>query len=143
MIRVYLLLDSPGDTFMTINFKNAFSTHPGAIDVWNKRTELLASNLANVDTPHYKARDLDFRTILKGVQSPQMPLWATRAGHQGIRSTEQDALYRNPHQPSLDGNTVESEQEHLRFAENTLQYQASLEFLNQRITGLRSAIRGD
>ncbi len=128
---------------MTINFKNAFSTHPGAIDVWNKRTELLASNLANVDTPHYKARDLDFRAILKGAQSQKLAMWATREGHQGIRPTEQDALYRNPHQPSLDGNTVESEQEHLRFAENALQYQASMEFLNQRITGLRSAIRGD
>ncbi len=129
---------------MTINFKNAFDTHPKALSVWNKRTELLASNLANVDTPHYKARDLDFRAILTGAQAQTIPMQVTQPGHLGIRSpVDESALYRNPHQPSLDGNSVESEQEHLHFAENTLQYQASMTFLNERIVGLRSAIRGD
>jgi flagellar basal-body rod protein FlgB len=122
---------------MTINFKNAFDTHPKALSVWNKRTELLASNLANVDTPHYKARDLDFRAILTGAQAQTIPMQVTQPGHLGMRpEIDESALYRNPHQPSLDGNSVESEQEHL-------QYQASMTFLNERIVGLRSAIRGD
>lgn len=129
---------------MTINFNNALDIHPEALRIRDKRTELLASNLANVDTPHYKARDLDFRAILKGEQSQKLAMRATEPGHQGIHSSDHmEALYRNPHQPSLDGNTVESEQEHIRFAENALQYQATLGFINERIMGLRSAIRGE
>ena len=130
---------------MTINFKNAFDIHPAALRVRDTRAELLASNLANADTPYYKARDLDFRAILKGEQATSMALSVTQPSHQIHRSPDplRNPLYRNPYQPSLDGNTVESEQEHIRYAENALQYQATLGFLNNSISGLRSAIRGE
>lgn len=130
---------------MTISFKNAFDIHPAALRVREKRTELLASNLANVDTPHYKARDLDFRAILKGEQTRPLALSITQPSHQLKQPTDTlgETLYRNPYQPSMDGNTVESEQEHIRFAENALQYQATLGFLSGAITDLRSAIRGE
>ncbi len=131
---------------MTINFKNAFDIHPAALRVREKRAELLASNLANVDTPHYKARDIDFRAILKGEQTRHLDLSTTQTSHQLHRVTDPltgETLYRNPYQASLDGNTVESEQEHLQFAENALRYQATLGFLSGEIATLRSAIRGD
>jgi flagellar basal-body rod protein FlgB len=130
---------------MSINFDNAFGIHPQALKVRDQRAELLASNLANADTPNYKARDLDFRSILKGVQPSSLKLATTQPGHQQFKGAVpgQEPLYRNPHQPSLDGNTVESEQEHIRFAENALQYQASLNFLDGKISGLRTAIRGE
>ena len=129
---------------MTISFKNAFGIHPLAIEVRNRRTELLASNMANADTPHYKARDLDFRSILKGAQPTTLRLTTTHPSHQQPKAIDPwEVLYREPYQPSLDGNTVEIEQEHIRFAENALQSQASLSFLDGEISGLRTSIKGE
>lgn len=134
---------------MKISFDNALGIHPKALEVRDRRTELIASNLANADTPDYKARDLDFRAILQGAsnegKSKQLPLKTTHPSHLTPKppTPPTDALYRVPAQPSLDGNTVESEMEHVRFGENALQYQASLNFIGGDFQGLRSALRGD
>jgi flagellar basal-body rod protein FlgB len=129
----------------SISFDNALGIHPLALQLRDRRTELLAANLANADTPNYKARDLDFKAVLKGVQDTPLPLAAPHPDHLPSDDAPRgpEVLYRTPAQPSLDGNTVESEQEHVRFGQNALQYQASLNFIGGNLTGLRTAIRGD
>ncbi len=129
----------------SIGFDNALGIHPLALKLRDRRTELLAANLANADTPNYKARDLDFRAILKGVQDTPLPLAVTHSSHVPSENTPAtpEALYRVPAQASMDGNTVESEQEHVRFGQNALQYQTSLNFISSHIVGLRTAIRGE
>jgi flagellar basal-body rod protein FlgB len=133
----------------SINFKNALGIHPLAIKLRDQRSELLASNIANADTPNYKARDMDFRAVLKGVQQPvedpPLPLAITHPSHLSLEEIIKDPAvqYRVPFQPSMDGNTVESEQEHVRYGANALQYQASLNFISGDFVGLKNAIRGE
>ncbi|MGX2040121.1 flagellar basal body rod protein FlgB [Methylocaldum sp. MU1018] len=130
---------------MTINFDNALGIHPLALKLRDRRTELLASNLANADTPNYKARDLDFRSVLQGVHPAPLDLAITRDGHLAATASgaQGEALYRIPQQPSLDGNTVETEQEQMRFAENAVQYQTTLNFLSGKIVSLKTALTGE
>jgi len=123
---------------------NAFGIHPKALELRAHRSEVLAANLANADTPGYKARDFDFSAVLKN-ELPAMRMKATRAGHiqpdNGLVSAGQ-TQYRVPHQPSLDGNTVDAQIEYGNFASNALEYQTSLRFLNSKIKGLMLAIKG-
>jgi len=132
---------------MAINFDNALGIHSLALKLRGERTEILAGNLANADTPNYKAQDLDFQSLLKGLAPAPAPLKpaVTQASHQTPASPRfgRELLYRTPSQPSLDGNTVETEREQLRFAENAVLFQASLQFLGDRFAGLRSAIKGE
>lgn len=130
---------------MAISFDNALGNHPLALRLREQRTELLAANMANADTPNYKARDLDFQSVLKGVQSSTVNLGLTQPNHLAPAQHPFGAelKYRIPSQSSLDGNTVDTEQEQVRFAENALQYQASLRFVSDEIAGLKSAIRGE
>jgi len=134
------------EKIMAISFGNALGVHPQALALRERRSEVLASNLANADTPNYKARDLDFQSILKN----QMPnngssLERTNTMHLQPSNMQLGAqmLYRNPQQASLDGNTVEDHIEQSKYAENSVQYQASLTFLNGKFSGLMSAIRGE
>lgn len=131
---------------MSSAIDKAFATNATAMKVYARRAEVLSTNMANVDTPHFKARDLDFRTILQQSQGEQTALSVTNAGH--ISNTDRlstsDALkYRQPMQPSVDGNTVDSEVEQSKFAENTIYYQASVAFMSGTIKGLMSAIKGE
>jgi flagellar basal-body rod protein FlgB len=132
---------------MPVSFQNAFGIHERALVLKARRTQLLASNLANADTPNYKARDIDFKSVLN--QSPPsqrtVQLEATHAQHIRTDASKMPVtlLYRVPEQASLDGNTVDSKVEQAQFAENAVQYQASLTILGARIRGLRSAIRGE
>ena len=132
---------------MPISFQNAFGIHERALVLKAKRSEVLASNLANADTPHFKARDIDFKSVLNQAQSSQrsVPLKATHAQHIRTDASNMPAtlLYRVPEHASLDGNTVDSKVEQAEFAENAVQYQATLTVLGARIRGLRSAIRGE
>ncbi|MDD1622557.1 MAG: flagellar basal body rod protein FlgB [Methylococcaceae bacterium] len=130
---------------MAINFNNALSIHPQALALREKRSEILAANLANADTPDYKARDLDFKAILSQTLSNEAGLRRTDQRHVASQQTVlgADLLYRNPQQASLDGNTVEAHIEQAKYAENAVQYQASLQFINDDFKGLMSAIRGD
>jgi len=110
------------------------------------RAELLAKNLANADTPNYKARDLDFSGVLSAAQAAQsVQVKRTNAQHLGGTNelNLQGAIlkYRVPGQASLDGNTVDVQMEKSAFADNSVRYLASLQFLNMRITGLIRALR--
>jgi flagellar basal-body rod protein FlgB len=131
---------------MPLSIDKAFGIHERALLLKGQRSEILASNLANVDTPNYKARDIDFKTALDQAQQLQHPsLKTTHDNHIGSSASAvaSELLYRIPEQPSLDGNTVDARVEQAEFAENALQYQTSIRFLGDKIQGLRSAIKGE
>ena len=115
----------------------------------SRRSSILASNIANADTPNYKARDIDFKAVMQSMQKPgsggQLQLAGTHRNHLPVSGSKTDSniQFRNPLHASLDGNTVDSHVEQARFAENALQYQASFSFLDSRIKGLIGAIRGE
>jgi flagellar basal-body rod protein FlgB len=122
-----------------------FANHEQALKFRALRNQVLASNIANADTPNYKARDVDFGDALKNAQSGQLSLRKTSELHISSgnkNSAGADIKYRVPTQPSLDGNTVQTDVEQAAFAENAVQYRASLSFLDGKIRGLRYALRG-
>ncbi|UGB38764.1 flagellar basal body rod protein FlgB [Frateuria soli] len=125
---------------------NLFGMHTGALALWQRRTEVLASNLANADTPGYLARDVDFRKALAaagGNGDGSLPLAAPTPGQIDPVIRANDTLaYRVPTQPSMDGNTVDAQQEQAAFAANGVHYQASLSFITAQIRMLRTAITG-
>lgn len=128
---------------MAINFDTALGIHPQALAMREKRGEMLAANLANADTPGYKARDLDFKSVLKHNMTLIEPMERTQAKHFATHQLlETRVMYRNPNQASLDGNTVESNVEQAKYAENAVQYQASLQFVSNKFSGLMMALRG-
>ncbi len=139
------VLEPSGIRIMKIQ---AFATHEHALRVRAQRNEVLSSNIANADTPNYKARDLDFASALKHAQGGPggaLPMKTTSTLHNqgvGFTSTGAELKFRVPTQPTLDGNTVETDVEQAAFAENAVQYRASLTFLNGAISGLRYAIKG-
>lgn len=131
---------------MSISFDKAFGVHQHALRVQGQRVKLISENLANADTPNYKARDIDFRQALRQAESAATGLRTTRAEHIPAAGGGLDraaVLYRVPASPSLDGNTVESQREQAKFAEATVQYQTALNFLGSRIQGLIGAIKGE
>lgn len=132
---------------MSISFENAFGIHESAIIFREQRAEVLANNLANADTPNFKARDIDFSKALELAQSNQSKgLNRTHFNHFDNRMQNQTEalLYRNPLQPDTgDGNSVDTQVEQMKFAENSMQYQTSLRFLDGKIKGLLLAIRGE
>ena len=125
----------------------ALGIHPQALTLSAQRLEVLAGNMANADTPGYKARDIDFRSALQSAmaQTDAQRLRTTRPGHLPLDTTASTAatMYRVPNHPSLDGNTVDSQLEQAAFGEAAVRYQASLDFLGARVDGLRKALRGD
>ena len=138
---------------------NFLATHANALQLRARRTQILATNIANADTPNYKARDLAFAEVLRDTKSSQSQimdsrkklkltggaLHTTNAQHIAKSSLSLNApvLYRQPEEASLDGNTVDKDLEQGRFAENTVRYQASLEFINSRVSGLIRALKGE
>jgi flagellar basal-body rod protein FlgB len=123
--------------------------HAEALRVRSQRSELIANNLANADTPNFKAQDLDFRAALAAAGRPGagVKLATTQHGHidPAARNGGLDPAalkYRVPLAPSLDGNTVDAQVEQAAFAENAVRYQATLTFLNSRLRGLMTAITG-
>jgi flagellar basal-body rod protein FlgB len=122
-----------------------FGPHAAALGLWSQRNELLASNIANADTPGFKARDVDFKSVLRGAAATAVRVTKTNPGHMELgvdAASDPSLLYRIPHQPSLDGNTVEADVEQAEFAKNALRYQASLRFVTGRVSSLRNAITG-
>ncbi|MBR9856074.1 MAG: flagellar basal body rod protein FlgB [Gammaproteobacteria bacterium] len=131
---------------MTISFDKAFGIHQHALVARSDRAELLAGNLANADTPGYKAKDMDFQSALSQAQSNQgFSLSRTSQQHFAVELAPPGTVqFRVPNQPDTgDGNTVDIQTERNNYMENALQYQASLEFLNGKINGLMKAIKGD
>ncbi len=132
---------------MAITFDKALGIHQHTIGIRSRRTEVLAGNIANADTPNYKARDIDFKSALNNAKSRSgVFLQRTHDSHKAAQSfsmSQSNELYRSTNQPDTgDGNTVDSEVERNMFMKNSMEYQASLDFLNSKITGLRKAIKG-
>lgn len=130
-----------------------------ALSLRSTRQELLASNIANADTPNYKARDVDFASALKGAlaRSDGTPpaLKGTAPQHLAGKGTAAAAggkvetladgtplLYRAPAQGAVDGNTVDMDLERNAFADNSIRYEASITLLNAQIKGMLTAIQG-
>ena len=111
-----------------------FGIHGAALEVRQQRLGVLASNIANASTPGYKAKDIDFAAALQS---------AGADGSVSDGALKAATLYRNPLQPSLDGNTVELATEQTAFAENAVAYQTTLSFLNGRIGQITRALRGE
>jgi len=124
-------------------FENPFGIHEQAVSVRNKRMELIAANIANADTPNFKARDLDFKKILSA--SDPAPMAATNVRHFGTGETENPSafVYRVPYNSSVDGNTVEIAVEQAQYGQAAADYQATLQFLESRIAGIRKSLRGE
>lgn len=135
---------------MSISFDKALGIHEQALGFRAKRAEVLANNIANADTPNFKARDLDFASVL-AAQSEQsgkgaFGLQTTSSKHiaaQGFGSGDEALQYRISTQPSLDQNTVDAQIEQSNYAENSVNFQASFTLLNSKFKGLVSALRGE
>jgi flagellar basal-body rod protein FlgB len=120
-----------------------------ALSLRSTRQSVLASNIANADTPNYKARDFDFDKALGNALGDDMRLadthlTLTSPRHipgQAVTTGPADLLYRVPAQPSLDGNTVDMNTERVAFAENTMHYQADLDLISQRIKTMLLALQ--
>lgn len=114
-----------------------------------QRQEVLSSNIANADTPNYKARDFDFKTAMQNAMEgtkrlPDTSLTLTSARHIPAKAVSEgptQMLYRLPYQPSLDGNTVDMDIERVQFADNTLHYQSTMQLLSGRIRTMMAAIQ--
>lgn len=130
-----------------------FGVHAQALGLWQRRAEVISSNLANADTPGFLARDLDFRKAMTaatgqtGAGDGALAMTATEAGHIGgnpavALSDAQKLAYRAETQPTMDGNTVDTQVEQAQFAANAIHYQASLGFINAQIHTMRLAITG-
>jgi flagellar basal-body rod protein FlgB len=148
---------------MALNLDSYLGVHAQALTLEAQRTELLAANMANADTPNYKARDIDFKAALAaaggsasgtstggnagaGTLAMSAPNASHLGGVQGVDDAQaalgSNLKYRVPMAPSLDGNTVDSQLEQAAFAENSVRYQATLTFLNARLKELMTAITG-
>ena len=126
------------------SFTEHLGFHASALQLRSRRNEMLASNIANAATPNFKARDLDFEVELAKALSVG-PLKTSKDGHIALASKNLPGKvqYRKPLHPSMDGNTVELSIEQTEFAENTMRYQTTLNFINSKLSGLMSAIRGE
>lgn len=116
-----------------------------ALSVQAKRNEVIATNLANVDTPGYKARDLDFKEAMQRYNGELIDLTADQQGHITMSNEPFGMMsmkFRPSLESSLDGNNVDKEMETAAFAKNVFDYQASLTYLNASISTLRKAIKG-
>ena len=132
---------------MPFNFDSYLGVHEPALHLQSRRAEVLASNLANLDTPGYKARDIDFKSALHMSDTDGMPLQSMQTTNALHMQPEEMAAgyelaYRNPYQPSLDGNTVEHQVELAAYSDNAMRYLASLRFINGKFNTLVTAIKG-
>lgn len=130
---------------MAISFRNAFGLHEQGTLLRERRTEVLADNIANADTPGYKAKDLDFQTALGNALGRQNgAIQKTDSRHFDIpTSLSSEVKFRTVDQTDTgDGNSVDLNRERAAFTENAMQYQSSLQFLNSKISGLKKALGG-
>lgn len=132
---------------MSLSLDKALGILPASMRLQAHRTELLASNIANADTPLYKSRDFDLRGLLNKLvdKGNTLEIVKTQPHHltlpENIIDETPTLLYRIPAQPALDGNTVDPQLERAAFADNAMHYQSTLEFLNRRVSSIRAALR--
>ncbi len=134
---------------MTSQIDQALQFQQTALQLREARQELIASNIANADTPNYQARDIDFASALQGAlgnQSGALQLAGTAPQHLGGSSGQSilgaPVLYRAVVQASADGNTVNMDTERAQFAENTVRYEASLKFIGQQVKDILTTLQG-
>ncbi|RCU44597.1 MULTISPECIES: flagellar basal body rod protein FlgB [Corallincola] len=131
---------------MAISFDRALGIHQHTVGIRTQRAEVLASNIANADTPQYKAQDIDFKQALANAQTRQgFAMASTNERHFNVNLPPTGELkYRVPNQPDTgDGNTVDMQVERNNYLQNALEHQASLTFLGSKFRGLTSAIKGE
>lgn len=138
---------------MAITFEKAFGIHQHTLRVRNDRAETLAGNLANADTPGFKSRDIDFNNALihqanLKVVDNNPPMTKTSDRHMDLSDLSQEPelimKYRLPYQADTgNGNTVEVNTERMNYLSNTIEYQASLKFLNGKISKLMNALTSE
>ena len=119
--------------------------HEQALQIKARRLEVLAQNIANADTPNYKARDIDFKAVFNATQNVDTAMKATSSGHFAAGQTiNPDGMrFRTPFNIAFDGNTVEMTVEQAHYGKAAADYQATLNFLENRVSGIRKAIRGE
>jgi flagellar basal-body rod protein FlgB len=124
-------------------FSNPLGIHERALQARSQRMELIAQNIANADTPQYKARDLDFKQVMN--QQLGQPIRATDDRHYAIaETTDSNAVkFRVPFNTSFDDNTVEISVEQSNYGKAAADYQATLSFLESRVSGIRKALKGE
>ena len=124
-------------------FNNTFAQAETMLALRGRRMEILSRNIANADTPNFKAQDLDFRDVLESTQSTSLK--STHANHISTNSYKgrADLIYTVPFNSSVDGNTVELSVEQAKYGKAASQYQATLRFLEGEISGIRKALRGE
>ena len=138
---------------MTNRLDNEFRFHQSALALRAERQQVLASNIANADTPNFKARDFDFRSALTqalggAADTTAAALLASHPAHlsstaaAGSAASGAGLLYRTPRQDSIDGNTVELDAERAQFADNALRYEASVSAVNSKLKSLLAVISG-
>lgn len=132
---------------MALGIESVFGMHEQALHLRAERNEVLAQNLANADTPGYKARDFDFAQALERAtagnsEGVQVATTDNRHLQGGGVAGGPEMQYRTPMQPSLDGNTVETDLEKAAFSENAMRYQGSLMILNRKISGMSELLKG-
>jgi flagellar basal-body rod protein FlgB len=130
---------------MAISFDKAFGIHPQGLQLRAQRAELIASNIANADTPGYKAKGMDFKAALAQAASKQQTgMTRTNEKHFDVRMELNNGVgFRVPDQADTgDGNSVDVQVERNLYLENSMEYQASLQFLTSKIQGLKKAITG-
>lgn len=132
---------------MLEKLEQALAFQRQALEVQARRQQLIASNIANADTPGYKARDLDFRAALTKAQSSRSAPGLKKTDPEHLSAGDDDPLaeyegYRTEVQSAGDGNTVDMDQERTAFAETAFHYEASLNFINRLLKSMRTAITG-
>ena len=124
---------------------NHLALHERALNLREKRMGLLSVNVANADTPNFKARDIDFKVAMNNAL--QKPMLATQENHftnaDGETIQDPKVMYRVPFNAAFDGNTVEYSVEQAKFGKAGADFQASLTFFENRVSSIRKALRGD
>ena len=134
---------------MSDRIDDLFRFQQNALALRAERQQVLASNIANADTPNYKARDIDFRSALSVAMSGGSASLSASydnhlpAGSADMTRSGQPLLFRIPHQDSIDGNTVELDAERAQFADNAVRYEAGLSDVSAKIKGLLAVIQGN
>lgn len=137
---------------MADKLEGAIGFNRQALSLRDTRQQVLANNIANADTPNFKARDFDFASELKKATGSSMSrsggLDASRTSSRHLEArtsgmSHVDLDYRVPDQPSLDGNTVDMDRERAQFMDNSVRYQASITFMNSTLQSLKSAMQSE
>ena len=121
----------------------AFSLNEKSLNVRAQRMEVLSRNIANADTPHFKAQDIDFKNVMKSASEGAVITTNARHITEAPDQTADGLKYRIPYNVSFDGNTVELPVEQAKFGQYAADYQTTLSILENRISGIRKALRGE